>query len=948
VISLIKKALCVCGVLLAAATVASEVLVLPSGSVKNIEYTNSKAPAYLAFDAIINTNGKYTSGGAWALAIRLNNNALLASELVNKPFCINYNKGKLNYIDDNGRLFLPYAENKRISKTFVFKLDGLAAVGKNTLQLTNIYEFYAKYQVEISNLRWLDALPASSKTVLPQVKNQRLAGFISIPLGGKKVITVDKSPNDLQYLVFSGRIATEKWRSGAQPALIIRVNGQSVRLNHLKNKSPYFHFKADSRLKWVADDRIYLGYYLLHKVTRTIDNHFIHDFVFDLSGLLKKDAVNVIELENIFAAFPGSSVDIFDLRLSDNNFLRSPRVNEVEVISFGADELRRKAEGMHKGVTKELNTVPENKSVREPIKFVPQITHTAPIKVVAQDDSIKFSSSENLLLTTVYSVRNQRSVLKNDSLQTDQLSVERKMVNTPHGVIVYDKLTNRTDKDLPVVCQYGFKIDLDKLQEFRIAGEAQKRFIASTNNYTARKYSQTPLLYLGMQKGSFGIYLTDDVLRNQYSVFTVDDTLYISDDIFYLQPHQSYTMSFRVYPLKGNYYDCLNILRKDLNLYQEMPGLFGFVYKFNKEDYFERYYRQKLDTPEKIRQFFAVTGMNIPAATGTPMLYGSEKSSEWKKSLKAFDKFKRDILDANVPAKAFLHYCDVHLVAVNKNNDLDNKTQWQKRLKDSVLLDDQGYTVPYRSGKLYLVVPTLENSAGKQIKENLAYVLNAHNKNSIFFDEFNHSKSRIAWNMSDNCSALLDKNGNIARKIAIVPLKSHKFLLDIAQFALKKNSIVYVNQFDCTLPLMQLPLVHFAEPVAQEESYLIRAAQASRTPLTLNCKRNTTVWSDIKYFLQYGVAVCYYSARSYGDHVLKKLYPLTIYEAQAGVIYGKDKILTCRSGSYTLPGAEKLTVYIYRDPDGTLSESRTYNGDTVELKLNPASEVALITADQVK
>ena len=55
-ISLIKKALCVCGVLLAAATVAAEVLVLPSGSVKNIEYTNSKAPAYLAFDAVINTN----------------------------------------------------------------------------------------------------------------------------------------------------------------------------------------------------------------------------------------------------------------------------------------------------------------------------------------------------------------------------------------------------------------------------------------------------------------------------------------------------------------------------------------------------------------------------------------------------------------------------------------------------------------------------------------------------------------------------------------------------------------------------------------------------------------------------------------------------------------------------------------------------------------------------
>jgi len=947
-LSLRKKVLCACSMVLAFMGNAADVCVLPSGAVKNIEYQSSKVPVYLAFDAVIDSKVKSTADGAWGLAVRLNDNALLASELVNKPFCIKLNKSKISYIDDNGRLFLPYSGNKRINKSFVFKVTGLAKAGKNTLQLTNIYDFYKKSQVKISNLRWLDSLPAANKTVTPQVKNQRLSGFISIPLGGKKVITVEKNSGKLPYLAFSGRIDTAKWRSGAQPALIIRVNGQGLRLDRLKNKSPYFHFRSDIRLKWLTDDRIYLGYYPIHKVKGTVDKHFIHDFVFDMSGLWKKDGVNVIELENIFAAFPGSSVQIFDLRLSDNNFLRSSYVNESEVTSFGAAELRRKAEGMHRGVDKLLDTAPERKAVKQIIKFVPQVSRTAKMAISAESNGVKFAAAENLLLTTAYSVRNQRSVLQNNSLQTDYLSVERKLKNTQYGVIVYDKLTNRTNKDLPVVCQYGFKLDLKKLQEFRIAGEAQQRFIASTNNFVARKYSQTPLIYLGMKQGSFGIYLTDDVLRNQYSVFTVDDTLYIADDIFYLQPQQSYTISFRIYPMTGNYYDCLNILRKDLNLYQEMPGLFGFVYKLNKEDYFERYYRKKLDTPEKIRQFFASSGINIPAATGTPMLYGSEKSSEWKKSLKPYEKFKRDTVAANVPVKAFLHYCDVHLVAVNKNKDLDGKTKWQERLRDSVLLDDQGYTVPYRAGKLYLVVPTLENSAGKQIKENLAYVLNAHSKNGIFFDEFNHSRSRLAWNMSDNYSALLDKNGNITRKFAIVPLKSHEFLLDIARFAVQKNRINYVNQFDCTLPLMQLPLVHFAEPVAHEESYLIRAAQASRTPLTLSCKRNTTVWSDIKYFLQYGVAVCYYASRSYGDHLLKKLYPLTIYEAQPGVIYGKDKLLTCRSGSYKLPGAKKLTVYIYRDPAGMLSETRNVSGDTVDLKLDPAREVALITVDVVQ
>ena len=75
---------------------------------------------------------------------------------------------------------------------------------------------------------------------------------------------------------------------------------------------------------------------------------------------------------------------------------------------------------------------------------------------------------------------------------------------------------------------------------------------------------------------------------------------------------------------------------------------------------------------------------------------------------------------------------------------------------------------------------------------------------------------------------------------------------------------------------------------------------------------------------------------------MQKLYPLTVYEVQPGVIYGGNKLLTGRSGTYTLPGAEKLTIYIYRDPDGMSAETRQITGNTVDLQLDPATEVALI------
>ena len=59
--------------------------------------------------------------------------------------------------------------------------------------------------------------------------------------------------------------------------------------------------------------------------------------------------------------------------------------------------------------------------------------------------------------------------------------------------------------------------------------------------------------------------------------------------------------------------------------------------------------------------------------------------------------------------------------------------------------------------------------------------------------------------------------------------------------------------------------------------------------------------------------------------------------------YGKEKTLTLRSGKYTFPGARSLTVFIYKDPDGMLAETRKVKGNTVNLELDPAKEVALIT-----
>ena len=292
----------------------------------------------------------------------------------------------------------------------------------------------------------------------------------------------------------------------------------------------------------------------------------------------------------------------------------------------------------------------------------------------------------------------------------------------------------------------------------------------------------------------------------------------------------------------------------------------------------------------------------------------------------------------------FLIYTDVHLVRTDGLFDFGRRTKWQERLKDSVVRNISGNPVPYRSGTLYHVAPRPENAAGKQIARNLDIILNDRNFSGVFLDEWNHSNARVAFNLSDGTTALLNRDGSIARKVAVIPLYSRDFLLNTGRRVTEGGRIAFANQFDCLLDLMRLPLIHFAEPVAHEPCYLIRAAQASRTPLTLTCKRNTTAWSDVKYFLRYGIICCFYASRMYGDHLLKKLYPITIREIHPGVVIGEDRILTNRSGKFSLGNKRNLAAYIYSDPEGVFSR-RIRGGTTIELTLDPDHEAALIITE---
>lgn len=749
-------------------------------------------------------------------------------------------------------------------------------------------------------------------------------------------------------LAFSARMQLDKQMTGATPALKVEVNGVTVNGLRLINKGYFFHFN-DLSYPWFSTryNAFLVPYYAWDYPDKLPDGQFVFDFVLDIKDFLK-ECNNQIVISNTFdfSWLKNATIEIKNLRLVGNGeFKISETIKEMPRCSNGLWQLRYSATGVHRGISKKLIPSGDFESaIALPSVIMPRSNFEVQYKLKTEADILSFSvNAAEAELKTVYKIVNADKTslisIHNDAeAMTDSesnLKIKRQIIRKSGWVEIHDELTNLTKTELPVILDYQFKIPLDKLKEFRMAGKKQAAFFANTDNMELRNYAMTPLIFFGFSQGGFGVYIEDRVFRNQYSMIAVNDTLHLADDMFYLAPDKSYTIVLKLYPTQdGDYYKVLNTVRYDYSLYQKIPYLFGFVYENLKGAYFEK--SKKLNTNEEIKTFFDETGIEVagimpmydepknPAQYGAN--YGAEPMASIKRRMASYLKFISDTRKAGAKT-LFIAYIDTHLVAVNNNGKiLEGEEKFTEYYADSLSYNEFGKLVPYSNGGwLYNLTPDLNNKAGKMVFETLDYYLGDAGFDGIFFDEFNHSKVRVDFRRHDGYTVLLDKDGKIKEKVAIIPLYSEKFLLSLAEKALKKSKVVFANEFDCTADLARMPLIHFAEPHVQEDDCFVRSAQAGRTPLTLTTtwKSNTSAWSDTKYFLKYGVLTCFYGTRMTGDHILKKVYPITVKEIYPGVVVGDDKIVTSRTGVYTLGKSRKLKAFVYGDPSGLLEDTIT-------------------------
>lgn len=751
---------------------------------------------------------------------------------------------------------------------------------------------------------------------------------------------------ELVVLAFEARIET-RFATGSAPAMQVSVNGLPTSIERLRNKRAYYLFSGGRRVEWYSPPHSawVLPYYAWDR--QDIAHGQAHEFVLDITNLIRREA-NTVTFESIYDAAPGAIIELRDVQvLLHSDFPRSPALDEPDVVSesHGIDRFRELATGYHSGAEVDLNTE---------IAWRPEVGEVLPSASGAQEYEFEVDDTGRIVVTVGgdrYEAQSwfgkgdgQWNAVGEDgdggwdalsvdgteiTCSTERLALQRSVLGRDSHVEIRDTVRNLTDVDLAL--PFMNEVDVGSvagLREFRISGQLQRKFWANTKPQVGRRLAATPVVYVEREASAVGLVMEDDAYRNQGSVLCRDGTVGLGNGMFYLQPGAEYTFVWKIFPLaEPGYYGLMNAIREDWNLYQRIPGLFGFVHPLSEERMYEDV---RCEGPEEIAQWLESAGIDIAAtsvvapedAPGSGQtLYGNEQMQYIRAGTDVFLNWRDSVREFGADPEC-LPYMDVHLCRLVG----ETLEEMRERLPGCLIEDAWGDPVAYRTGWLYNVLPTLENASGRHLLEVMRFYVDEEGFDGMYLDEWDHSRAKVSFSHEDGMSALLTENGEVARKVGIVPIMAKPFHREMVRQLVERDATIFANQFDSTLEAAQLPVCHFAEPGGSHDNYLLAAAQMSRTPMALHVKRTRGVWGDAIAYLKRGLLMCYYWKYLRGDHLLKRCYPITVREIRPGVVIGEDRIVTCSSGTYSLGGDEPLVAYVYGPPGGELD--RTVEGQT--------------------
>ena len=514
--------------------------------------------------------------------------------------------------------------------------------------------------------------------------------------------------------------------------------------------------------------------------------------------------------------------------------------------------------------------------------------------------------------------------------------------------------------------------------------------------------AENPTLYFMGDSGGFGVLAEDNLMRLRFepSLGLPANQARFQVGDFALDAGKAYTLRWAVYPLKkgAGYFDFVNRVRRDWRSNFRIEGPFSFFDIGGMRDL--------LGDPPRLeaylqRKRLGVVGLSpwLDYDPGSfdrvwPRDEYKRRMQEAMRALKAADpKLKCvgcietdwvTIDPERIPDgdKLPRHGSGSGLLNAEQTRVVDEANlPWRDSVKRKVdgTLELELYSRGGKPQTALSVYPAVGNYQHQFLLDQVKFLLDEVGLDGFYIDEFNQAwrsciPSYSGW---DGWSAEVNpQTGRVGRRYVDCSLAGVASRVALAQYALQRGKIVIANTYATAQEEMALPVNRFSETQASfdpfavpdgikppEVAFLYRGALASPIGLGIvgvSGQEDTArrVMKAVVTYLRHGVLYYHYSIKdipetgpgsgAYGP--INHMFPITPIELREGSIVGKERIITCVSGAFAWPAADRPAVHLFdldgRETTHTFAVTRSRKGWKVDVQLKDWAEIAVIEAQE--
>lgn len=721
--------------------------------------------------------------------------------------------------------------------------------------------------------------------------------------------------------------------AGSTTAMLIRVNGMTMDAEQLINKPICFQTRGGAVLTWYGNGswRILYSPDFKAAVEETTNPYSVigvnpYKFVFDITGMVT-DGKNSVTIQHTVASI-ASRLILRDVTL---------RVEGIE----GALRARRISD----------NTLPIYVPRRPtPFSYSTRWLDGGGIQIKVANESFLVSTdlstpggiwhqfSERELpakcgLRAHIERRTERNLLLR--AKCGHYSFERSAECHAEWIDVSDAITNLTNDEVGICVRHIVETD----------GMPEKFYLNGLNiqlqTFRSRGNGNTTALLVGGM-AMVGLLPIDDVFRIHCRSFKEGSRIGICDAELVLPPNGTVVMRWRIHPLvrpqpidfepDADYWAFINSVRRGLGVNFTLDGPFAFLSSamVNWDD-------------EALSRWLYLRSVKYVSSTigkfkdgryahGTAFLMAKEDHEIWRR---LFARIRR--IRPQIKCLMYFH-CFI-----------STEEGAEKKYEDSRLLDATGKQPAYpHSAYLPLFYPTVKNSYGAAVSRYFDVALNEIGADGIYWDEIEYSATLWTYDCWDGYSADIHPTTfAVLRKKAAIPILTQPWRMAQIERLLKAGKVVIGNGMPLTQTMAKLNVHRFRETA----SLFNLLDSHTYTPIGLGDhltqRTEQDVVDQIRRNLDFGALYYYYAPGIPQTHtnLTEHMFPFTPIELHHGVLIGRERILTNRSGIFGWGDVASVKVFVY-DESGKQTnlepEIRSEGGATlVKLKL-PQRHVAAI------